>query len=160
MLRGDRKEAPHTHLSRESHVFANARNFGCAHISVFFSHAKLQSERRQSTTPLFTHSISRHRPTPKMKFLKVGRVAIITRGRYAGKKVRLPYGDACTKRGGRKAIREGRRAVLGIPAFLAAHTTASPLLLQRSTIHGISTLAKDGADARATPIPGRDHPAH
>jgi hypothetical protein len=25
-----------------------------------------------------------------MKFLKVGRVAIITRGRYAGKKVRLP----------------------------------------------------------------------
>ena len=25
-----------------------------------------------------------------MKFLKVGRVAIITRGRYAGRKVRLP----------------------------------------------------------------------
>lgn len=25
-----------------------------------------------------------------MKFLKVGRVAIITRGRYAGKKVRFP----------------------------------------------------------------------
>lgn len=25
----------------------------------------------------------------KMKFLKVGRVAIITRGRYAGKKVRI-----------------------------------------------------------------------
>lgn len=25
-----------------------------------------------------------------MKFLKVGRVAIITRGRYAGKKVRIP----------------------------------------------------------------------
>lgn len=29
-------------------------------------------------------------PPDKMKFLKVGRVAIITRGRYAGKKVRRP----------------------------------------------------------------------
>ena len=36
-----------------------------------------------------------NRPANKMKFLKVGRVAIITRGRYAGKKVhnrlRSPY---------------------------------------------------------------------
>lgn len=31
-----------------------------------------------------------------MKFLKVGRVAIITRGRYAGKKVRKPVSTSTT----------------------------------------------------------------
>ena len=39
---------------------------------------------------LTTQHHIRPRQQGKMKFLKVGRVAIITRGRYAGKKVRLP----------------------------------------------------------------------
>jgi hypothetical protein len=48
--------------------------------------------KKLTTCPHHTSDRTNHHNTPAaiMKFLKVGRVAIITRGRYAGKKVRFP----------------------------------------------------------------------
>lgn len=50
---------------------------------------QIQDLTSQQLSP--TAQYAQHPPTAqvKMKFLKVGRVAIITHGRYAGKKVRL-----------------------------------------------------------------------
>ncbi|KAH6983062.1 ribosomal L27e protein family-domain-containing protein [Ilyonectria sp. MPI-CAGE-AT-0026] len=45
------------------------------------------NSRSRFTTTQTSLSTFRQQPPDKMKFLKVGRVAIITRGRYAGKKV-------------------------------------------------------------------------
>lgn len=51
----------------------------------------LRPRRRQDPIPTLSNNFILHDLTDaKMKFLKVGRVAIITRGRYAGKKVRNP----------------------------------------------------------------------
>lgn len=52
----------------------------------------------------------------KMKFLKVGRVAIITRGRYAGKKVRRPrsshrFHTACSERALRRPEEEKKNTL-------------------------------------------------
>lgn len=52
----------------------------------------------------------------KMKFLKVGRVAIITRGRYAGKKVRKTDTPICLARTD-DAKRRGLGNMVGIGGF-------------------------------------------
>lgn len=76
---------------------------GPLHSHHVIRHLHSLAPNRQPTNPKFLHQIpdtvravdeisllTHHPTTPldKMKFLKVGRVAIITRGRYAGKKVR------------------------------------------------------------------------
>jgi hypothetical protein len=54
-------------------------------------HLKSRPQRRNPSPSHHHHHIcpDHAHKKDKMKFLKVGRVAIITRGRYAGKKVRF-----------------------------------------------------------------------